>query len=194
MAHSFILPSVRLEQRGVPVYVPERLEHPSAEQSVVELPQIIAPGVATLGPISRALFLLGLTPEQSLAVNLAGKGIVLIVACGHQGVRRIVECAEALFAEPLYGLVGGLHFPITGLRVQRITSADRPLWKPMTKDQVQEAIQYLKEKGLKRMALSPHDSCDWALGAFREAWGSDFNVVTVGQPIGFSGNDREESV
>ena len=64
----------------------------------------------------------------------------------------------------------------------------------MTKDQVQEAIQYLKEKGLKRMALSPHDSCDWALGAFREAWGSDFGVVTVGQEIRLSANGHKESV
>ena len=194
IAHSFVLPSAKLEQRQVPAYVPEPMEHPTAELHVVESPQIIAPGVATIGPISRALFVLGLTPEQSLAVNLASKGIVLIVGCGHQGVRSIVERAEALFDEPLYGLVGGLHYPITDLRFQRIMGADRPLWKLMTKDDVLELIQYLKEKGLKRVALSPHDSCDWALNAFEEAWGSDFGVVTVGQEIRLSGNGHKESV
>ena len=193
MAHSFVLPSAKLEQRRVPVYVPEPMQHPTAELHVVESPQMIAPGVATTGAISRALFVLGLTPEQSLAVNLAGKGIVLIVGCGHQGVRRIVERAEALFDEPLYGLVGGLHYPITGLRFQRIMGADRPLWKLMTKDDVLELIRYLKEKGLKRIALSPHDSCDWALNAFEEAWGPDFGVVTVGQEIRLSGNGHKES-
>jgi 7,8-dihydropterin-6-yl-methyl-4-(beta-D-ribofuranosyl)aminobenzene 5'-phosphate synthase len=194
MAHSFVLPSAQLEKRRVPAYVPEPMEHPSAELHVVESPQIIAPGVATTGPISRALFVLGLTPEQSLAVNLAGKGIVLIVGCGHQGVRRIVERAKVLFDEPLYGMVGGLHYPITGLQFQRIMGADRPPWKAMTKDDVLEWIQYLKEKGLKRMVLSPHDSCEWTLSAFKEAWGSDFGVVTVGQEIRLSGNDHKESV
>ena len=119
---------------------------------------------------------------------------MLIIGCGHQGVRRIIERAEALFDEPLYGLVGGLHYPITDLRLQRIASADRPLWKPRTKDEVLEMIQYLKEKGLKRVALSPHDSCEWSMNAFSEAWGSDFGVVTVGQDIRFSANGVGESV
>jgi 7,8-dihydropterin-6-yl-methyl-4-(beta-D-ribofuranosyl)aminobenzene 5'-phosphate synthase len=194
MAHSFVLPSAQLEQRRVPAYVPEPMKHPTAELHVVESPQMIATGVATTGPISRALFVLGLTLEQSLAVNLAGRGIVLIVGCGHQGVRRIVERAESLFDEPLYGLVGGLHYPITDLRFQRVMSADRPLWKLMTKDDVLELIQYLKEKGLKQIALSPHDSCDWALNAFEDAWGSDFGVVMVGQEIRLSGNSNKENV
>jgi 7,8-dihydropterin-6-yl-methyl-4-(beta-D-ribofuranosyl)aminobenzene 5'-phosphate synthase len=194
VAHSFVLPSDQLEQRRVPAYVPKSMEHPTAELHVVESPQIIAPGVATTGPISRALFVLGLTPEQALAVNLAGKGIVLIVGCGHQGVRRIVERAEMLFDEPLYGMVGGLHYPITDLRFQRIMGADRPPWKLMKKDDVLELIQYLKEKGLKRVVLSPHDSCDWALNAFEETWGSDFGVVTVGKEIRLSGNGHKESV
>jgi 7,8-dihydropterin-6-yl-methyl-4-(beta-D-ribofuranosyl)aminobenzene 5'-phosphate synthase len=194
MANTFVLPSLQLEQQGAPIYVPEGLQHPTADLRVVESPQIVAPGIATIGPISRALFLLGLTEEQSLAVNLAGKGIVLIVGCGHQGVHRIVERAEALFDEPLYGLVGGLHFPITSLPVQRIASADRPLWKPPSKTDVREAIRFLQDKGLQRMALSPHDSCEWALNAFQDAWGSDFDVVTVGQPIRFSGNGREEGI
>jgi 7,8-dihydropterin-6-yl-methyl-4-(beta-D-ribofuranosyl)aminobenzene 5'-phosphate synthase len=184
-AHSFVLPGVRLEKAEVPIYLPEPLQHPTANVQVVERPQRIAPGVATIGPIARALFLMGWTPEQALAVNLAGKGIVLIVGCGHQGVRRIVERAEALFDEPLYGLVGGLHFPVTGSAVQRIAGADRPPWEPLTKDDVHEVIRYLQDKGLKRVALSPHDSCDWSLSAFKEAWGSDFDVVTVGQRIEF---------
>jgi 7,8-dihydropterin-6-yl-methyl-4-(beta-D-ribofuranosyl)aminobenzene 5'-phosphate synthase len=194
MAHSFILPSDKLAQQRVPVYVPEPLDHPTADVREVEEPQIIAPGVATIGPIPRALFVMGWTPEQALAVNLAGKGIVLIVGCGHQGVRNIVERTEALFDEPLYGLVGGLHFPITGSPVQRVAGADRPPWEPLSKDDANEAIHYLQLKELKRMALSPHDSCEWALNAFHDAWGSAFDVVTVGQQIRFSGNGREEVV
>jgi len=59
---------------------------------------------------------------------------------------------------------------------------------------VLELIQYSKQKGLKQITLSPHDSCDWALDAFEEAWGSDFGVVTVGQEIRLSGNGHEEGV
>jgi len=125
-------------------------------------------------------------------VNVAGKGIVLVVGCGHQGVQRIVERAEALFDEPLYGLVGGLHFPVTASPVQRIAGADRPPWVPLAKDDVHSAIRYLQDKGLKRVALSPHDSCDWTLNAFKEAWGADSRIVTVGQPLEFSGNGGEQ--
>lgn len=194
LAHSFVLPSVELERQGVPVFVPEPLEHLAADVRLVESPQIVAPGVATLGPISSALFVMGLTPEQVLAVNLAGKGLVLIVGCGHQGVHRIVERAAALFDEPLYGLVGGLHLPITGSSMQRIAGVDRPPWKPLSKEDVHEAIHYLQEKGIARLALSPHDSCDWTLNTFEEAWGAAFQVVTVGQRIEFSSSGHEERI
>jgi 7,8-dihydropterin-6-yl-methyl-4-(beta-D-ribofuranosyl)aminobenzene 5'-phosphate synthase len=186
MAHSFALPTAKLETGSAPVYVPESLEHATADVRVVEGPQRIAPGVASIGPIPKALFFMGWTPEQALAVNVAGKGIVLIVGCGHQGVRRIVERTEALFDEPLYGLVGGLHFPITGSPVQRIGGSDRPLWEPVRKEDTQEAIDYLRGKGLAEVAVSAHDSCEWALGAFEQAWGPAFEVVTAGQPLKFS--------
>ena len=39
-----------------------------------------------------------------------------------------------------------------------------------------------------------HDSCEWALGAFREAWGSAFAIVTVGQQIHFCANGQGEDV
>jgi 7,8-dihydropterin-6-yl-methyl-4-(beta-D-ribofuranosyl)aminobenzene 5'-phosphate synthase len=193
-AHTFVLPGVLLERADVPVYLPEPLQHPTADVQVVETPQHVAPGIATIGPIPGALFVMGWTPEQALAVNVTGKGIVLIVGCGHQSVRRIVERAEALFDEPLYGLVGGLHFPVTDSALQRIAGSDRPPWQSLTKDDVYRAIRYLQDKGLKRIVLSPHDSCDWTLGAFKETWGPDFDVVTVGQRIEFPRNSREEKV
>jgi 7,8-dihydropterin-6-yl-methyl-4-(beta-D-ribofuranosyl)aminobenzene 5'-phosphate synthase len=192
LAHSFVLPTEHLEKGDVPVYVPEPLQHPTANVCVVDGARLIASGVASLGPISRALFVLGWTPEQALAVNLAGKGIVLIVGCGHQGVQRIVERAEALFDEPLYGLVGGLHLPVTGSGMQRFLGTGRPPWQSLTTEDATETIHYLLSKGLKRIALSAHDSCDWTLNAFKEAYGAAFQVVTVGQPLEFSGNGDEQ--
>jgi 7,8-dihydropterin-6-yl-methyl-4-(beta-D-ribofuranosyl)aminobenzene 5'-phosphate synthase len=183
LAHSFTLPAAVPAQDGVPVYLPEPLHHPTADTRLVEGPQRIAPGVATIGPIARALFFLGWTPEQALAANVAGKGIVLIIGCGHQGVRRIVERAGALFDEPLYGIIGGLHLPATGLGVHRLVGTGQPPWAPPTTEDVAETIAFLKAKGIARVALSPHDSCDWTLDAFADAWGPAFEVVTVGTPI-----------
>ena len=40
----------------------------------------------------------------------------LIAGCGHQTLPRIIERAEALFDQPIYGLVGGLHYAVTGSR------------------------------------------------------------------------------
>jgi 7,8-dihydropterin-6-yl-methyl-4-(beta-D-ribofuranosyl)aminobenzene 5'-phosphate synthase len=185
LRHSFVLPTERMVAGEIPVYVPEPLQHPTADVRVVEYPQQLDPSVTTLGPIPRALFVLGWTPEQALAVNVEGKGIVLIVGCGHQGVERIVKRAEALFDEPLYALVGGLHLPVSGSGMQRFLGTGRPPWKMLTAEDVMETIRYLQEKGLKRIALSAHDSCDFSLNAFDEAWGSAFEVVTVGQPLEF---------
>jgi 7,8-dihydropterin-6-yl-methyl-4-(beta-D-ribofuranosyl)aminobenzene 5'-phosphate synthase len=75
----------------------------------VDGPQAIAPGIASTGPIPRQMFFFGQTLEQSLAVNVEGKGIVLIIGCGHPTIQRILERAEMLFDAPTYGVVGGLH-------------------------------------------------------------------------------------
>jgi len=133
---------------------------------------------------------LGWVEEQSLAVNVEGKGIVLVVGCGHQGVHRIVERAEMLFDEPLYGLIGGLHLPVTasretllGIPLQRLAGTGRPPWSPLRKSDVEEVLAYLKGKGLQLVGLSAHDSCDWTLAAFRETFGPAYREVRVGQRI-----------
>ena len=41
-------------------------------------PRVLRPGIASIGAIPRYLFLVGYTEEQSLAINVQGKGIVLI--------------------------------------------------------------------------------------------------------------------
>ncbi len=50
-------------------------------------PAVIAPGVATIGAIPGMIFM-GRIDEQSLAVNVEGKGIVLVVGCGRQSLPR----------------------------------------------------------------------------------------------------------
>ena len=116
-ARTFMLTPDDTEPFPVKAYVPEEMTHPSAQVELVTGPLEIAPGVFSIGPIARSIWLLGLTQEQALAVNVEGKGIVLIIGCGHQTLERAIARSEALFDVPIYGVVGGLHFPVTKSRV-----------------------------------------------------------------------------
>jgi 7,8-dihydropterin-6-yl-methyl-4-(beta-D-ribofuranosyl)aminobenzene 5'-phosphate synthase len=171
-------------------FVPVPMVHPEAKVQLIEKPQVLMPGVASEGPIATSMFGMGLTREQALVVNVAGKGLVLIVGCGHQGLRRIVERAEKVFNEPIYGLVGGLHFPVTasrlvrmGLPMQKFLGTGKWPWQNITKGQVRESIAFLKSKNLKLVSISAHDSCDWTLQEFRNAFKGVYRELKVGLPL-----------
>jgi 7,8-dihydropterin-6-yl-methyl-4-(beta-D-ribofuranosyl)aminobenzene 5'-phosphate synthase len=190
MRRTFALSSQSVDLKGMPAYVPVSLSNPTAQVTVVDGPRVIAPGIASMGPIPRQLFFFGWTPEQSLAVNVEGKGIVVIIGCGHPTLQRIVDRAEMLFDEPLYGLVGGLHYPVTGARtvmlgipVQKVAGTGKLPWRPITRDEVRQAIAYLQRCNPQVVALSPHDSCDWSIEAFRSAFGKAYQDVQVGKEI-----------
>jgi 7,8-dihydropterin-6-yl-methyl-4-(beta-D-ribofuranosyl)aminobenzene 5'-phosphate synthase len=175
---------------AITALVPEPMTHQTASIEVVSEPRVIAPGIASLGPIARQMFFFGWTPEQPLAVNVQDKGIVLISGCGHPTLRRMVERAETLFDEPLYAVIGGLHYPVTqsravmlGLPMQRILGTGKWPWDPVNKKDVEDNIEYLKRRNLRLIALSPHDSCDWSIEAFRDAFGDTYRDLTVGEEI-----------
>ena len=174
----------------VPAYVPVPMRNPTARPVVTMEPKILAPGVASMGVIPRQLFFLGWTPEQSLAINVAGKGIVLIIGCGHSTIQKIIARKEMLFDEPLYGVIGGLHFPVTasrsvrhGLPAQQIFGTGRWPWQRITRDDVYEAISFIGRRQPQVVSLSPHDSCDWSLAAFRDAFGERYVDLAVGKEI-----------
>ena len=187
---TFALSGQPLDLKGIPAYVPVPLSNPTARTVVVDGPRVIAPGVASMGPIPRQLFFLGWTPEQSLAVNVEGKGIVIVIGCGHSTLQRIVDRAEMLFDEPICGVVGGLHYPVTasrevkfGLPLQRILCTGKWPWDPVNRQDVETAIAYLQRRRPQLVALSPHDSCDWSIEAFRRAFGGAYQDVLVGGEI-----------
>lgn len=168
---------------GKRAFLPTEMTHPSADVKVVTSPRVIAPGVASLGPIPRQLFFFGWTLEQSLAINVEGKGLVLVIGCGHPTVQRIVERAKQLFDLPIYGVVGGLHFPVAEKPVQRYLGTDNWLWNPANKQTVEKAIAALKVHQPRLMALSPHDSCTWSRAAFQRAFPGAYRDVRVGEAI-----------
>jgi 7,8-dihydropterin-6-yl-methyl-4-(beta-D-ribofuranosyl)aminobenzene 5'-phosphate synthase len=175
---------------AVPVYLPAPMESPPAHSTVVDAPRQITTGVYSTGPIPRQDFMLGWTMEQSLAVNVEGKGLVLIVGCGHPTIQRIVERTEAVFEVPIFGLVGGLHYPVTASRLnvgplplQRIVGTGKWPWQPIDREDVQAGISFLQGRSPKLVSLSSHDSCDWSLEAFRSAFGDAHCDVVVGTEI-----------
>lgn len=175
---------------GKPVYATVPLTLTQGRGTVVQAPRLLAPGVATTGPLPRALFLMGYVQEQALAINVEGKGIVLLVGCGHPGVEALVERAEQLFATPVYGIIGGLHFPVTDDRAhlgpfkfQQLLGSPNPPWRPIGKDAVSRTLEYLKAKGIHYLAPSAHDTCDWSLHAFEEAFGDAYHALRVGEPL-----------
>jgi 7,8-dihydropterin-6-yl-methyl-4-(beta-D-ribofuranosyl)aminobenzene 5'-phosphate synthase len=181
--HAFGLSTQPVDLTGIPAFVPAPLAHPTARVEVVEGPRAIAPGVASVGPIPRQLFLLGWTPEQALAVHVKGRGIVLISGCGHPTLERMLRRAEMLFDEPIYGVIGGLHFPVTGGGIRRLLGTGKPPWSPVSREEVAANVELLRRRQPKVVALSPHDSCAWSIQAFRQAFGEAYHDLLVGQEI-----------
>jgi len=190
--------TIRLTNREIDLshatlYVPTPMVHPTANIELIEGPKVLMPGVASEGPISRSLFIMGMIEEQALVVNVKDKGLILIVGCGHQGLKRIFERAESVFDIPIYGLIGGLHYPVTDSKIklgklpmQKILGTGKLSWQNITKNEVEESIEYLKSKNLRLLSISAHDSCDWTVEKFRKAFKDIYVDLKVGEPINIS--------
>ena len=166
------LGSEEVDLQGKPVYAPSNFDFPGATPTLLPNPSVLSPGVATIGTIEYgetypvSLYAAS-GAEQVLAVNVEGRGIVLIVGCGHPTVERIVARAEALFEQPVVGIVGGLHY------------------EGFSFDDVQPRIEFLASHNLKLVALSPHDSSPEALEAFQSAFADRYHTLRVGESIQF---------
>lgn len=194
--HTFSLSNGPVDFPAVPVYSPLPLKpspmnaNPGSVMRVSLDPVELAPGVYGIGSIPRALYLMGYTEEQALAVHVAGKGLVLIIGCGHQTVERVIERAKQLFDLPIYGIIGGLHFPVHGGRImigpinaQAIVGSDRMPWNGINENDVRQAIRAIADAGAKLVSLSAHDSSDWAIDQFKKAFGPAYVDLLVGTPI-----------
>ena len=187
---TFSLTSRQIPLQDKIVYTPIPMNYPGLKPIHTEAPTPIAKGVCSIGVIPTQLFFFGWTLEQALACRVEGKGIVLIIGCGHQTLPRILERAEALFEDPIYGIVGGLHYPVTkgrqlvlGIPLEKFVGTGKPPWRPINKTDVLKNIELLKTKNPKLVALSAHDSCDWTLSAFREAFQDAYHELKVGRKI-----------
>lgn len=187
---SFSLTNHQIDLGKKPVYTPIPMTYPGLDPTCTENPTVIVKGVATIGTIPNQDFFLSWIAEQALAVNIDGKGIVLIVGCGHQTLPKILKRAEALFEEPVYGVIGGFHYPVTdsrvkrrGIKVQKYFGICGFPWRSITMDVVQGNIDFLKKWNPKVVGLSAHDSCDASIEVFRNAFSTAYKEIKVGEKI-----------
>ena len=181
---SFSLGDTQTDLSGKRIFVPVPMTYPGAAPVVTGAPTVIGPGVATTGAIAGQLYM-GRVEEQGLAIRVEGKGIVLVVGCGHQGLQRLLERTSQLADAPLFGLVGGLHYPVpngrfvvAGVDVQRLVVFG-PFRGPEAAD-VEHAAADLAARKPSWVSLSPHDSSDQSLETFRRAFGARYHDLRVG--------------
>ncbi len=186
-ARTFTLSREHVDLGGIPAYVPAPMTHPSAAVEVVTEGRKLGEGLASTGPLTRAIWLMGPVAEQSLLVNVKGKGMVMIVGCGHPSLSHLIGRATDLIDAPLYGVVGGLHFPVTGSRVgkgrQNVIGSGKPPWRRITRRDAAQAVAVLDRHDPGLIALSAHDSCDWTLDLFAGRFGPRYRRVLVGDEI-----------
>jgi 7,8-dihydropterin-6-yl-methyl-4-(beta-D-ribofuranosyl)aminobenzene 5'-phosphate synthase len=173
-----------------PIHISPSKYNPGPVVHVINKPHVIKNGIVAIGAMPRALYLMGYTLENSLAFNVEGKGIVLVIGCGHQTIERILERAKSLFDEPIYGIIGGLHLPAGGGRIkigpidiQPIVGTDRVPWNKINSKDTESAIEVIKSVKPSLVALSPHDSSDKSLEMFSCVFGELFQIIKVGKPI-----------
>ena len=172
------------------VYTPVTMTYPGLNPVHLPDPIILGSGVASTGTTPNSQFIYGITEEMGLAVNVEGKGIVLIIGCGHQTLPRILERSAALFDIPLYGILGGLHYPVLGGPIEIFGfsphmhwGTGKAPWDPISVDELSDNIELLKKYKPKLVALSPHDSSELSIQAFRDVFPDAFREILVGKKI-----------
>jgi 7,8-dihydropterin-6-yl-methyl-4-(beta-D-ribofuranosyl)aminobenzene 5'-phosphate synthase len=162
------------------------MTYPGLSPVVASQPTRIADGVALTGilPIFEVMNSHALIPaladlttglplrnaEQALAVNVKGRGIVLITGCGHPTLPKLVARSQAAFDAPVVGVIGGLH----------LTEVPDSV--------VQGDIALLQGLNAQVVGLSPHDSDPPVIERFRAAFPAVYQEVMVGQPIRLTGH------
>ncbi len=187
----FSLSRGRTALPAVPVWAPEPIEcapgNPGPCPVTADRPLLIGKGIALTGPLPASLFLLGYTLEQSVVFNLESKGLVVVIGCGHPTVEVILNRAIKMFDTPVYAVIGGIHLPVHGgrmnlgpLNLQNIVGSDRMPWNGLNKDDVFRTIEILRKHNPALVAVSAHDSSDWAIDKFSKAFGARYQTLEAG--------------
>jgi 7,8-dihydropterin-6-yl-methyl-4-(beta-D-ribofuranosyl)aminobenzene 5'-phosphate synthase len=173
-------------------YLPDSATSKQTDCEVIDSPQLLTGGIATTGPLNRSLFFFGLTKEQALVARVKGKGLVVFTGCGHPKIEVILDMVKKMSGEPIYAVGGGLHFPITGsrgtrigIKCQTIIGTGKPPWQRISDKEMNSSIEAINGANPKKVYLSGHDSCDYALKAMDENINADTTVLKAGATYRF---------
>lgn len=188
---SFSLGVEQISLKGKKVFAPLKLNYPEVEVKVTAEPTIIGKGIASIGAISRQLFI-GKVAEQALAIHVEGEGIVIIVGCGHQTLPKILQRTKQLFDQPIYGLVGDLHYPVPegklnflGINLQRTFASGLGPHRVINQQTIHNEIALLKRENPSLVALGGHDTSDEVIEQFSHTFADNYRYVRVGEWIEF---------
>lgn len=172
-----ILPEIK-------TYVPEEKNVMMPEFTYAPDPVRICDGVYTTGIIKAPMFFSN-TSEQGLMINVKGKGVVIVTGCGHQTLEKLLARYDLLTDKPLYGVLGGLHYPVYGdaeIYMGYYVTGFLP-WERFTVDDVKKNIDLLKPYDIKLVGVSTHDSSPLAISTFKNAYPDSYRDLKTGEWI-----------
>jgi 7,8-dihydropterin-6-yl-methyl-4-(beta-D-ribofuranosyl)aminobenzene 5'-phosphate synthase len=82
--------NIQVELGKKKIFTPIPMTYPGQNPVNTQSPQILESGIATIGTIPAEL-IIGRIEEQALAINIKGKGILLVVGCSHQTIPKIIK-------------------------------------------------------------------------------------------------------
>ncbi len=190
----FSLSRGRVDLPKIPAWSPVPLSvsphNPGVRLRQVKGPVCLGPGIALTGPLPASLFILGYTLEHALVFNLEGCGLIIVIGCGHPGLPLILGRAKQMFNRPVYAVIGGIHLPVRGgrmnlgpLNLQNIAGSDRMPWHGIREKDVDKAIGIIAAESPHIVAISPHDSSDWAIEKFKTAFKNRYKPLEVGSGL-----------
>ena len=169
-------------------FLPDDAQAEGFQRVRVDEPRLLPAGLATTGPLARSLFFLGLTEEQALVANIKNKGLVVITGCGHPTIELILQMVRRLSDKPIHAIGGGLHFPVTGgrgnrlgIQFQTLIGTGKPVWQKITDDDLTATITALNAVKPQKVFLSAHDSCDHSLARMQQELDADVAVFKAGR-------------
>ena len=100
----------------------------------------------------------------------------------------ILQMVCRLSREPILLVAGGLHFPITGgrgnrlgIQFQPVIGTGKPVWQKITDSDLSGTIAALNQSRSQKVLLSAHDSYDHALARLKSELQADTGVLTAGK-------------
>jgi 7,8-dihydropterin-6-yl-methyl-4-(beta-D-ribofuranosyl)aminobenzene 5'-phosphate synthase len=186
--NSVLFPDGMEPGAGTPCYIPAGCQTAGLRSETLKGPKLVEAGLASTGPLSRMITLMGMTEEQAIVGRLKGKGLVVITGCGHPKIETILKMAARMSDAPVYAVAGGLHFPVSesrlvmkGIQLQQILGTGKQWWERVTFDDVDRTIESLNRAGVKKLLLSAHDTCDGAIERFKQGVKAETEVLSAGR-------------